>query len=213
MRNGGPVRLNRRRSRVNSLLVAAGLSKRMGKFKPLLLYKNRPIIITVIEKLKDISNKTFIVTGFRDGDLVSEIKKYFDKESEDKIVFVSNPEFEKGMFVSLQAGLKKAKECDWLLYHFVDQPHLPPKFYSEFVSKIDDKYDWIQPAFNERKGHPVLIKNSLFKILIEAGENSSLKELTNGKKVNKKIWNCNYSEILNDLDTPQDYEELIKGTI
>ena len=198
---------------LGTLLIAAGLSERMGKFKPLLLYQNKPIVITIIEKLKDISNRVFIVTGFREGALISEIKKYFDKELGDKIVFVSNPEFDKGMFVSMQAGLRKAKEYDWLLFHFVDQPHLPKNFYSEFISQIDDKFDWIQPAFKERKGHPVLIKNTLFKIFIEAGGNSSLKELTNSKKVNKKIWNCNYKEILNDIDTPYDYEELIKGKI
>jgi molybdenum cofactor cytidylyltransferase len=161
---------------LNSLIVTAGLSKRMGKFKPLLLYKDKPIIITIIEKLKEVSNKIFIITGFREEELIAEIDKYFDKNSEDKITFVSNPEFEKGMFTSLQAGLIKAKECDWLLYHFADQPQLSKSFYSELVSHIDDKFDWVQPAFKERKGHPVLIKKTLFKILIEAGENSSLKE-------------------------------------
>ena len=113
------------------------------------------------------------------------------------------------MFTSLQKGLEKAKECDWILYHFVDQPHLPQNFYLEFYSQISDKFDWIQPAFSEKNGHPILLNKSLFDHIIYADENSTLKDLNNKLKINKKIWNCDYKEVLDDIDTPEDYINLI----
>ncbi len=196
---------------INTLLVAAGLSSRMGKFKPLILFQDEPIIISIIKKLLPISNKIFIVTGFKEKEIITTIEEYFQKSVlKNKIVFVSNLEFEKGMFTSLQAGLKKAKDCDWLLYHFVDQPQLPQNFYTDFIAQIDDKYDWIQPAYKSRKGHPLLIRNSFFKSIVKADENSSLKELIRVSNANKIIWDCNYKEILNDIDTPEDYKELIR---
>ena len=199
--------------KLNSLLIAAGFSSRMGRFKPLLLYKNEPIIISILKKLKTISDKIVIVTGFKERELILSVKKYFpNSELSEKIVFISNPNFEKGMFTSLQKGLEEVKNCDWLLYHFVDQPNLPQSFYLEFISKIDERSDWIQPAFEEKKGHPILIRRSLFNCIIEANENSSLKELVNNRKVNKKIWDCNYIEILGDIDTPEDYNVLIRNS-
>jgi molybdenum cofactor cytidylyltransferase len=195
---------------LNSLLIAAGLSSRMGEFKPLLLYKNNPLIITIINKIAKFSNKVFVVTGYKEKELISEVRKDLpNSETKNKIIFVSNPDFEKGMFSSLQAGLEAARECDWLLYHFVDQPFLPEIFYSEFCSQIDEKYDWIQPAFNGRKGHPVLIRNSLFKEILGTDKTSSLKELICSKNIIKKIWSSKYKEILNDLDTPEDYKKLL----
>jgi molybdenum cofactor cytidylyltransferase len=197
---------------MNSLLIAAGLSSRMGKFKPLLPYNDEPIIMSVIKKIVQVSNRVFIVTGYREKEITITVKEYFQgSQLNEKITFVSNRTFEIGMFSSLQKGLEAGKECDWLLYHFVDQPKLPHKFYNDFISEINNKFDWIQPSFKDKKGHPVLIKNSLFKNIIEADENSSLKELVNSKIVKKKIWDCSYEEILSDIDTPKDYNELLNS--
>lgn len=195
---------------LNSLLIAAGFSTRMGEFKPLLLFQNEPIIISIIKKLLTFSSKVFVVTGFKERELTLTIKKYYSEtELKEKIVFISNPVFEKGMFTSLQKGLSKAKDCDWLLYHFVDQPLLPQNFYTDFISQTDDKFDWIQPSFKGKKGHPVLIKNTLFERIPEADENSSLREVANSKDIRKKIWDCNYKEVLVDIDTPEDYNTIV----
>ena len=196
---------------LNSLLIAAGLSSRMGKFKPLLIYKNEPVIISIIKKLVSFSGYVFIVTGFKEKELIEIIVNHFpESELKNKIVFVFNQNFEKGMFTSLQKGLSEVKVCDWLLYHFVDQPQIPQSFYNDFISQTDDKFDWIQPSYNNKKGHPVLIRKSLFKYIINAEEDSSLKEITNSVKINKKIWDCNYKEILSDIDTPEDYNAIIE---
>ncbi len=197
---------------LNSILIAAGFSSRMGDFKPLLLYRNEAIIVSIIKKINIISDKIIIVTGFKENELVNAIQESFlETEINKKIEFVSNPNFKEGMFTSLQKGLEKGKECDWILYHFVDQPQLPQKFYREFYSRIDDKFDWIQPAFSEKKGHPILLNKSLFEKIIYADENSTLKDLKDKLTINKEIWNCDYKEVLDDIDTAEDYYNLITG--
>ncbi len=54
------------------------------------------------------------------------------------------------MFTSLQTGLTAAINSDWILYHFVDQPGLPNKFYQEFIKQIDDEHNWIQPHLKNK---------------------------------------------------------------
>jgi len=196
---------------LHSLVITAGLSSRMGKFKPLLIYQNEPIIISIIKKLIPFSQNVFVVTGFKEEEVIKTIEDYFPKtELKDKIVVVSNHNYEKGMFTSLQRGLSKAGNCDWLLYHFVDQPLLPENFYSDFINQIDDEYNWIQPSFNDKRGHPVLIRKTFFNSIIQAEENSSLKEITKSENMNKKIWNCHYKEILVDIDTLEDYNAIME---
>jgi len=176
------------------------------KFKPLLNYKGKSFLQNIILRLDSVCDKIIIVTGFKAVEVEENINQL---SIHSKIKSVHNANFENGMFTSLQAGLVKAIECNWILYHFVDQPGLSEEFYKEFVEQIDDKYNWIQPKINEQKGHPVLIQKGLFEYILNAPGDSNLREISNDKIVKKKFWECNYQEIFQDIDTEEDYSGLI----
>ena len=192
-------------NKIHGLILSAGLSGRMKKFKPLLSYKDKSFIQNIALKLDSVCDKIIIVTGYKANEVeenVNQLNLPF------KIEFVFNSEFEKGIFTSLQAGLTKAKECDWILYHFIDQPGLPEVFYKKFVEQIDKKHNWIQPKIKEQKGHPILIKRNIFQIILNAPLNSNLRTISNDPKVKKKFWECSYAEIFQDIDTEEDYSKL-----
>jgi molybdenum cofactor cytidylyltransferase len=190
---------------INGLVIAAGVSGRMKKFKPLLQYKCKTFIQNIILKLNPVCDKIIIVTGYKAKEVKENVN---DLNINSKIEFVFNPDYEKGMFTSLQAGVRKVDDCNWILYHFVDQPGLPENFYSEFVKQIDNKHNWIQPKIKEQKGHPVLIKRDFFQKILDAPLNSNLRSVSNNPIVKKKFWECGYAEIFQDIDTPQDYEKI-----
>jgi len=193
------------KNKIYGLLITAGLSGRMKMFKPLLDYKSKSFVQNIVVKLDSVCDKIIIVSGYKASDVEDNVNQL---NINSKIEFVFNPEFEKGMFTSLQTGLAKVKECDWILYHFVDQPGLPEVFYKKFVEQIDDKHNWIQPKIKEQKGHPILIKKNLFQIILNVPLHSNLREVTNDPKVKKKFWECGYAEILQDIDTEEDYSKL-----
>ena len=112
------------------------------------------------------------------------------------------------MFTSLQAGIRKVTEANWILYHFVDQPGLPQTFYSDFMKQIDDNHNWIQPMLNGEKGHPILIHYELFETVQKASKDSNLREVSRNSIVKKKFWECGYQEIFQDIDTEEDYLSL-----
>ena len=130
-------------SNIHSLILSAGLSGRMVKFKPLAEYNGKTFINNIILKLDQVCDKIIVVTGFNSDELmerlIGEIKQFDQTELVKKISFVHNDNYENGMFTSLQKGLTQARECEWVLYHLVDQPGLPEEFYKEFVEQIDDK--------------------------------------------------------------------------
>jgi molybdenum cofactor cytidylyltransferase len=191
--------------KISGLIISAGKSGRMGKFKPLLSYKGKSFIQNIVLRLNSVCDKIIVVTGYQSNAVEKNVNQL---NLPSKIEFVYNASFEKGMFTSLQAGLAKAKEFDWIFYHFVDQPGLPEVFYKEFVEQIDEKHNWIQPNIKEQNGHPILIKSNLFQIILDAPLILNLREISNDPKVKKKFWECGYEEIFQDIDTEEDYSKL-----
>ena len=201
---------------INGLLISAGLSGRMGQFKPLMLYKNKTFVITIVEKLLTVCEKVVVVTGFQKEKIESTINSQFstlptggqvrNSQFLERVKCIYNPNYEQGMFTSLQIGLAELKNSDWILYHFVDQPFHEEKFYGELISQIDNNYDWIQPCYSGKEGHPVLFKKNIFEKILTANSSSSLRLIRDDVNTKKKKWECSYSHILNDYDTPEDFK-------
>ena len=159
-----------------------------------------------------ICDQIFVVTGHIADVLESSVKNILIKSHQNellkKIKFVYNESYEKGMFTSLQKGILAAKNCDWILYHFVDQPGLPKTFYTKFINQINPKYNWIQPSNKNQNGHPILIGKDLFPLISNTSQDSNLRNVSQNPIVNKKFWECEYEEIFQDIDTEQDYFDL-----
>ena len=193
---------------IYGLILSAGLSDRMGAYKPLLGYEGKSFIQNILDKLNYVCEKIIVVTGFRSKDIEKNVRDLNNEEINSKIEYIINKNFKIGMFSSLQKGSRACSKADWVLYHFVDQPSLPSKFYTDFTGQIDEEHNWIQPKIKEQKGHPILFKRDLCQIILNAPLNSNLRAISNDPKVNKKFWECGYAEIFQDIDTEEDYSKL-----
>jgi len=177
----------------------------MKMFKPLADYKNKTFIQNIVLKLHSACDRMIIVTGYRANEVEENVNEL---NLHSKIEFIFNPDYEKGMFTSLQKGISEVKTCDWILYHFVDQPGLQENFYPDLIKQTDSDYNWIQPVNKEQKGHPILLSKELIPLVLNAPINSNLRDISQNPKVKKKYWDCNYEEIFQDIDTDQDYRNL-----
>ena len=196
---------------ITGLIISAGLSQRMGQFKPLISFKEKPFLIHIIQKLIVICQSIVIITGHKSEYLKSEINNWLENNNstlKNKINWTNNPNFKKGMLTSLQKGLQGI-DSDWILYHFVDQPAIPKKFYEEFYTNIDENFDWIQPKYNGQSGHPILISKKLIPKIQNLKNTQSLRDIIKDEKLNRKLWNCVYPEILQDYDTPKQLKNLV----
>ncbi len=190
---------------ITGLLISAGHSGRMGAFKPLLPYNQNPYVLVITQKLLSVCDRVVVVTGFNHKEVEATIKfAFYDGNFFPRVDLVYNPDYEKGMFTSLQAGLKTIGNSDWVLYHFVDQPFHDKKFYKELISKVNSDCDWIQPVYKEKEGHPVLFRSSITALVNSSPQNSILRTIRDLPSVKKYYWNCNYPNILKDYDTPED---------
>lgn len=150
--------------KIGAVIVAGGLSSRMNDFKPLLSIGNKTMIETVIENYRVIGvEEIVVVTGYRAGDIEEVLK-------ESGISFVRNENYEKThMFDSVCMGLKELSDkIDFTFVSPVDSP-----FVQQFTLKrmIDEmqrfNYRLIQPAYEGKNGHPLLLRKDFFSIMLE----------------------------------------------
>lgn len=210
---------------LTGLLLAAGSSRRMGSFKPLLLYQKVPFVVNILAKMSTICQSIILVTGFRNQNVQEAVIRYFQSPAPDfwqqggysdkewksilpRIRFVHNPRYREGMFTSLQRGLREVTGQTFLLYHFIDQPHLPFAFYREFIRQIHPEADWIQPTYRGKRGHPILLHPRLIPSILHFPSNGTLQQFVAQSQLHRKFWECPYPQILEDVDTPGDYQNL-----
>ena len=194
---------------VVGLIIAAGLSSRMGHFKPLMEWNGKTFLSSIIDKLNVVCNNIVIVTGNESEKIEKYVSEQYSSE-EKKINCVLNPNYLEGMFTSIIKGVEQANNSEWIFFHQVDQPNLPEEFYFDFINQINKKYDWIQPTFKGQKGHPIIFGRKVIRKIISSTIDSNLRIVANSPDIIKKYWECNYPEILTDLDTPADLNK-IKG--
>lgn len=191
--------------RITGIVLSAGLSGRMNSFKPLLkLNSGKTFIQNIVTKLAFVCDEIIVVTGFKSDKIEENLNAI---EQNEKLIFVLNENYKSGMFTSLQAGLTNTKS-KWYLYHFVDQPSLSLKFYFDFIKQIDNQFNWIQPTYNNRKGHPILFDDFVKNIILESDLNNNLRDVTLDKSINKKFWECKTELIFQDIDTQTDFINL-----
>lgn len=178
----------------------------MGKPKALLIQNDLPFAIVILQKMQVVCKSTVVVLGHSANEIQEELEKYIANSHhlESKVRFVTNKNYSEGMFSSLQCGLRELNNSEWILYHFVDQPKLSIEFYNNFSKQVSKEFNWVQPTFEGVNGHPILIHNSAFNLILDLSPDSSLRDLKNHPDIKKKFWQCNYPEVLQDIDTPSD---------
>lgn len=174
----------------------------MKRYKPLLKLQNdKSFIENILLKLSRVCHDIVIVSGHNHDKLKVHLD---DSNINAKYNVVFNEDYRTGMFTSLRTGLISA-QADWYLYHFVDQPNLPEKFYSAFVNQISSECNWIQP-FNEKgKGHPILFDSFIRDIILDSNKNNNLRDINKDDRIKKKYWEYYSHLIFQDIDTDEDY--------
>lgn len=198
--------------KVSGLILSAGYARRMGQLKPLLMLDNKPFLGGIIQKMAPVCQTIVVVTGYKSAHVRQQTELFLKTagfEFNTHIKWCHNPAFKKGMFHSIQKGIELLESQNWTLLHMVDQPGLPAAFYSEFVHKISQNREWIQPVFEAKNGHPLLLAPKLRKAILEADCSTSLRTLKKSLNVTAYKWPCPYESVLQDIDTFKEYQTVL----
>ena len=178
---------------IEGIVLAAGFSSRMKKFKMEMLLDGKTLIERSVESLDKVCSRIIVVAGYKIERIREILKDYENVE----VVF--NKEFEKGMFSSFKIGISQIKTEKFFLLPG-DIPFVGQDVFKKLLSQ---KGDIIIPVFKGRKGHPVLINSSLIDEILEEPEDSNLKLFINKKGLTTVA--VQDKAILIDIDTEEDY--------
>jgi molybdenum cofactor cytidylyltransferase len=185
------------------VILAAGFSSRMKQLKPLLPLGDATLTDFVVSTFQSLGIEVFIVVGNRKEEVISGIKSR-------GINFVNNPDFEKGMFSSIQAGIKQlGKEYQAFFILPVDIPLVGATTIKKMIDAgIAHRQNIIYPTFQGKRGHPPLIASGLIPEILAWKQDGGLKAYLKTKQQLAMNLPVNDSFILFDIDTPEDYKKL-----
>lgn len=198
--NGGQTE---KAGRLGAVITAAGLSSRMGAFKPLLPYKNTTMLRYLVELLRKAGAEVIVVViGYRAEELWAHLADL-------DVVTVENREYAKTeMFDSIRLGLGHlAGLCGRAAFVPVDVPELE---LSLLCRVFGAEGRIVRPVYHGRPGHPVVLDAELIpKVCAYAGDR--------GFRGALESLGCPITEIeaendgiYNDIDTAEDYRELLR---
>jgi molybdenum cofactor cytidylyltransferase len=193
-----------------ALILAAGLSSRMGRPKMVLPWGESTVIHQVISKIKaaGIDNIYVVIGG--SGDLVKNALAGIP------VHFIYNPIFQNGeMLDSIQTGIRNLPiEVDYVLVALGDQPQIKTDVILKMIDiQITEDSRIIIPSYQMRRGHPWLIHSSLWKEILSLKPPQTMRNFMNNNQDNIRYLVVQNDSIIMDLDTPEDYLRFRPGDI
>ena len=186
---------------IGAVIVAAGMSSRMGEFKPLLKVGNLTIIERVVSTLKSSGIEQIVIIT---GNNAKALEDYLKNKG---ITFIRNENYASSqMFDSAKIGFRYlANKCDKIVFTPADMP----LYTSNTVKKLmNSRAKVAYPVINNRKGHPIILDTSIIQNIIEYNGEEGLKGAL--KKIDDQEYIVVDDEgIFFDADTKKDYERLL----
>ena len=178
----------------------------MGKPKLLLPYKGKSIIRHVIDASMKSSLSGIVVVINPE---IAELQKEASKMPVDQLVL--NKEAEKGMSASLKAGLMNLSPAtDAVTVLLGDQPLISADDINEVIRcYVNKEAPIVQARYRSKRGHPVLFDRSMFPHLFKITGDEGARTVLNtfAEKICFAGMDKPYPK---DIDTPEDYEQLLR---
>lgn len=194
---------------INGLIPAAGLSSRMGAFKPLLPLRGKTLIENSIDSLIIAGVRHIvIVLGYRGRELESFLRR---KYSGDRLIPTYNREFAStDMLHSIKMGLEVMPQCDAFFLLPGDMPVVSRKTYLALnQAPVEDEPSIIFPTLDGYRKHPPLIDSRFIDEIRDFHSDGGLREFWKLHTDNIKTVPVDDEGCWTDLDTYPQYEECL----
>ncbi len=191
---------------IAAVILAAGLSKRMGQPKMLLPWGETTVLGQVMTTFAEAGvSELVVITGGAREAVEAEVARLAEKFP---LRCVHNPEYERGeMLTSLQCGLAAlGPEVESALIGLGDQPQLSLSAARKVVAAAETPgARLLVPSYNLRRGHPWLVQRDLWGKLLALKSPATLRDFLNEQT--SEIFYIEADQTsLKDLDTPDEYQ-------
>jgi molybdenum cofactor cytidylyltransferase len=188
---------------LSAIILAAGQSRRMGSPKINLTWGRTTVLGQVVETLlKAGLDEIILVTG---AHAVMGVEN-FTKQG---VKLAHNPDYASGeMLSSFQVGLQVASsKSQAALLALGDQPQMELVIVKAVVQEYKvSQPSILLPSYHMRRGHPGLVSRPLWGELLSMRPPATLRVFLDAHAAEIKYMNVETETVIQDLDTPEDYE-------
>jgi molybdenum cofactor cytidylyltransferase len=190
---------------IAAVLLAAGRSRRMGAFKPLLPFGGVTVVKACVGNLLEAGAREVVVVV---GRRAEEVRAALARER--RVRFAVNDEPESEMGVSVARGVEAlGREVGAALVALVDQPAVPPGAIRSLIeARARTGARLVLPEWRGRGGHPVLIDLALREELLGLVPLKGLRALFDAHREEVLRVASESPFVARDMDTWEEYVAL-----
>ncbi len=156
-----------------AIVPAGGAAERFGSVKMLANVGGSPMLERTIRALLDGGvDRVTVVLGTEGARIRAGVPAFEDR----RVATATNRHPERGMFSSIQAGLREATG-DPVLVLPGDMPYVEPATVAGLLRLYGEKGGIVFPRFNGKRGHPVVIPGRYREEILRAGDGVTLHEV------------------------------------
>jgi len=188
---------------VTAILLAAGQSRRMGAFKPLLPFGRSTVIESCLNYLTEGGvGSIVVVVGHRANDIRKQLSGY-------SVTFAVNPDPASEMATSISVGISETPDtAGAVVIAPADYPAVPPGVVTSLLHEWSNGHRLVKPTFQGHGGHPVLVDLNLRAELLALESTAGLKGLFELHKDDVRRREVDSPYVARDIDTWDDYQRL-----
>ncbi|MBY0305349.1 MAG: nucleotidyltransferase family protein [Sphingomonas sp.] len=191
---------------IETVIVAAGLSRRMGKVNKLLLpVAGLPMVRRVAACHARLADRVILVTGFDHAAITEAV---FDLD----VVVVYNPEFATGQAGSIAIGVAAATLAGrGLMIALADQPNLTLEDLEALVDAFDadDASRVCVPTYLGQRGNPLLFPTALVREMRHDGRAPGCRRFIDANPQLVLNYSAPNDHFTTDVDTPSDAHNIL----
>lgn len=189
---------------ISSIVLAAGLSTRMGEPKALLEWGGEPLLAYQVRQLKEAGvDEVVVVLGHRSDDVHRKVGKL-----PCRVMF--NARYQFGRAGSLRIGAKAVtRDAESIVVTSVDQPR-PAAFIKQLIAAHTPAAAATRPTFGGKHGHPVIVAGRLRTEMMEASDETEGLAGVLRSHASELVEFASDSLCTLDLNTPDDYRAALR---
>lgn len=189
-----------------AVILAAGLSTRLGRPKQLLKVAGKSMLEHAITAARGAGIVTpVLVLGAFADDILKDVRAVTKCDT------IFNQDYADGQAASLRAGVSSIMgTCDAAIFMLADQPLIKATLIMELMTRFNQhRPDILYPVYRRRRGNPVIISSRLFPRLLGATGDQGARFLFADTSLHVHACEVEDRAVVTDVDSWDDYFSLV----
>ena len=196
------------KSPMAGIVLAAGMSSRLGSPKQLVLAGGQCLLDRVLdEALTSCLDRIVLVLGHRAGEVTTALKERHDR---DRLRILINPAYRDGMSSSIRTGIESVQDTfSAIMIILGDQPFVGTSLINLLIRRYRSSgKDICVPVCRGRRGHPVIIGRQFYDAVMSTTGDIGARQILRSNPESVLGVEISDSRIFFDVDTQTDIKNL-----